>query len=92
MALHTYEFYKRRKNEPKWKDDYIRVRNLRIVSITMTIIVISVCALFYFYAISHNITFKNLNFDKVKGFGTYFFDNIRGATYSVIDYVKHFFK
>lgn len=32
MAYHTYEFLKRRRNDPKWRGAYISARNKRIIS------------------------------------------------------------
>lgn len=32
MAYHTYEFLRKRRNEPKWRDAYLTARNKRIIS------------------------------------------------------------
>ncbi|WP_086351171.1 hypothetical protein [Candidatus Enterococcus clewellii] len=31
MAYHTYEFLRKRRNEPKWRDAYLAARNKRII-------------------------------------------------------------
>ncbi len=37
MAYHTYEFLKRRKNDPKWRKAYTSARNKRIIGTLVTI-------------------------------------------------------
>ncbi|EOH96784.1 hypothetical protein UAW_01742 [Enterococcus haemoperoxidus ATCC BAA-382] len=32
MAYHTYEFLKKRRNDPKWREAYISARNKKIIS------------------------------------------------------------
>ncbi|MEI5994113.1 hypothetical protein [Candidatus Enterococcus mansonii] len=32
MAYHTYEFLRKRRNDPKWRDAYISARNKKIIS------------------------------------------------------------
>ena len=40
MAYHTYEFLKRRKNDPKWRKAYTSARNKRIIGTLVTINII----------------------------------------------------
>ncbi|RXK57316.1 hypothetical protein EPB68_09345 [Enterococcus faecalis] len=40
MAYHTYEFLKRRKNDPKWRKAYTSARNKRIIGALVTINII----------------------------------------------------
>ncbi|EPM8095639.1 hypothetical protein ACTRHD_001752 [Enterococcus faecalis] len=39
-AYHTYEFLKRRKNDPKWRKAYTSARNKRIIGTLVTINII----------------------------------------------------
>lgn len=52
-ALHTYEFYKNRKNDPKWRADYLSVRRMLFIENTIRLIVIAVIIYFgYKYYLS----------------------------------------
>lgn len=54
---HTYKFYKNRKNDPKWRADYLSVRRILFIENTITLIVIAVIIYFgYKYYLSISMT------------------------------------
>ena len=61
MAYHTYEFYRKRKNDPKWRDDYINARNIRIITSLITLVILVFGLLFYFYVKSNNVSLDNIS-------------------------------
>ncbi|GAX48085.1 hypothetical protein [Pseudolactococcus reticulitermitis] len=55
MAYHTYEFLKRRKNEPKWAVAYHKALMNRILSAIISIIIILLVILVYLYIDRNNV-------------------------------------
>jgi hypothetical protein len=75
MALHTYEFYKNRRHDPKWRSAYIKFRNQRIIQMIIGIIVVlfllTLAALFLNYMTTYNLTSNDLNLEVAKDFFGY---------------------
>ncbi|WP_271328019.1 hypothetical protein [Lactococcus muris] len=83
MALHTYEFYKNRKHNPKWRDAYIKFRNRRIIgfiiSFTVLAMVIIGIGLFLNYSSERNLTANDINFETIVDFFNYCVDAYKRA-------------
>ncbi|MEY8515022.1 hypothetical protein [Lactococcus taiwanensis] len=92
MALHTYDFYRRRKYDPKWREAYISARNARIITFFIELIIVALGVQVYFYVISHNVTLKDINLVTAKDFGLYVMKNIKTALFFSLDYIKQFVK
>ena len=75
MALHTYDFYKNRRHDPKWRSAYIKFRNQRIIQMIIGIIVVlfllTLAALFLNYMTTYNLTSNDLNLEVAKDFFGY---------------------
>ncbi|MGC6769070.1 hypothetical protein [Enterococcus sp. LJL51] len=54
MAYHTYEFLKKRRNEPKWRKAYISARNKRIISTLILINLLLWGTVLFIYIQSNN--------------------------------------
>lgn len=77
MAYHTYEFYRKRKNDPKWRDEYINARNIRIITSLITLVILVFGLLFYFYVKSNNVSLDNISAETFTGFISYISDNFK---------------
>lgn len=55
MAYHTYEFLRKRKNEPKWRDAYLKAKWIRIISFLFTATLIIGGFVIYKYVKQNNI-------------------------------------
>ncbi|MDN6071293.1 MAG: hypothetical protein L0I48_08895 [Lactococcus plantarum] len=74
MAYHTYEFLRRRKNEPKWREAYQKALLLRMIGIVCMLAIIAVGLFVYKYDIDI-MHYVNLVADKAKEFIQNFKDN-----------------
>lgn len=94
MALHTYEFYRKRKNDPKWRDAYIEARDKRIISFLVTLIVLAVLMiigiLFYNYSTANGVTADNFNTEMLKGFSHYCVEILKETVSKLRDVVSNF--
>lgn len=55
MAYHTYEFLKKRRNDPKWRSAYISARNKKIISFLVLGNIILWGAIYWRYIERNNI-------------------------------------
>lgn len=55
MAYHTYEFLKKRKNETKWRDAYLKAKWMRIISFLFIVALIIWGIFIYKYVEQNNI-------------------------------------
>lgn len=87
MAYHTYEFYRKRKNDPKWRDDYINARNIRIITSLITLVILVFGLLFYFYVKSNDVSLDNISAETFTGFISYISDNFKHMFSSVKEHL-----
>lgn len=87
MALHTYEFYRNRRHDPKWRDSYIKFRNQRIIQGIILFVVISLVVtttgLFMNYMSEYNLTSDDINLSTIKEFFNYSIEAYKTA-YTII--------
>jgi hypothetical protein len=95
MAWHSYEFYKKRQNDPKWRNAWIQAENNQIETeikfvIQMLIIfqIIIIAALFWNYSYEHDIS--NFNQAMLIDFFNYCINAYQRAYEFIRNYINQF--
>lgn len=92
MALHTYEFYRNRRHDPKWRDSYIKFRNQRIIQgiilFVIIVFVVITVGIFMNFMDEYNLTSSDINFEKMKEFFYYCIDAYKTAYMTIIEKVQ----
>lgn len=81
MAPHTYEFLRKRRNDPKWRPSYIKARNSRIISFFGSLIIIIFIGFVY-------LRYQGKDVSEIQ----LFIDNIILKVSDFFNYVADYFK
>lgn len=93
MASYNYEFYRKRRHDPKWRDVYIKLRNQkifkRIIVYIVVAIILIVLGLFMNYIDEYNLSLRDFNLKTIKNFINHYIEVYKKVFWGVIDNISH---
>lgn len=93
MPPYDYEFYRKRKHDPKWRVFYLKLRNKKILKRTIVyiilVILLIVLGLFINYIDEYKISLRDFNLKSLKNFFNHYIELSKKLFWTVIDKISH---